>query len=218
MRTASEARMVSHANATRKVELRLKRLIDVVGAAILLLFLAPALMAIAVTIKATSRGPVLFRQQRYGLGSARFEILKFRTMFVAVADPSGIAQTRAGDPRVTPVGRVLRRSSLDELPQLWNVLRGDMSLVGPRPHVPGMLAGGKLYEELVPYYFERHSMPVGITGLAQVSGFRGSTVDPRVASGRIDKDLEYIRHWSIALDLWILWETCKREFLNGQGE
>jgi polysaccharide biosynthesis protein PslA len=195
-----------------------KRWFDVSVAAVLLLLLLPGLILIAAAIKATSRGPVLFRQKRYGLGNHQFEILKFRTMFSNASDLSGVAQTRTQDPRVTPIGRLLRRSSLDELPQLWNVIRGDMSLVGPRPHVPGMLASGVLYEELVPYYFERHRMRVGITGLAQVSGLRGSTVDPGVARARIDKDLEYIEHWSLALDIQIIWLTVRREFLTGSAD
>jgi len=194
-----------------------KRWFDVSVAVILLLLFLPGLILIAAAIKATSRGPVLFRQKRYGLGNRRFEILKFRTMFSDASDLSGVVQTRKRDPRVTPIGRLLRQSSLDELPQLWNVILGDMSLVGPRPHVPGMLAGGVLYEELVPYYFERHRMRVGITGLAQVSGLRGSTVDPGMARARIDKDLEYIERWSFALDIRIIWLTVCREFLTGSG-
>jgi len=203
--------------ATIERELKLKRCFDVIGASLLLVFLAPGLLTIALAIKLTSPGPVFFRQSRYGTNSRNFEILKFRTMFIDASDPSGVRQTQRGDPRVTPVGRWLRQSSLDELPQLWNVLRGDMSLVGPRPHVPGMLAGGVLYEELVPYYFERHVMRTGITGLAQVNGLRGSTLDPAVAKARIDQDLEYIKHWSFALDLRILWATFRREFLTGRG-
>jgi len=198
-------------------ELKLKRCFDVFVASLLLVFLAPGLFAIALAIKLTSPGPVLFRQSRYGINGRCFEIIKFRTMFIDASDPSGVVQTQRGDPRVTPLGRWLRQSSLDELPQLWNVVRGDMSLVGPRPHVPGMLAGGVLYEELVPYYFERHVMRTGITGLAQVNGLRGSTLDPAVAKARIDQDLEYIRHWSFALDIRILWETFRREFLTGRG-
>ena len=195
-----------------------KRWFDVSVALVLLLFSLPGLILIAVAIKMTSPGPVLFRQKRYGLGNRQFQIMKFRTMFSNALDTSGVAQTRKHDPRVTPIGRLLRRSSLDELPQLWNVIRGDMSLVGPRPHVPGMLAGGVLYEELVPYYFERHRMRVGITGLAQVSGLRGSTVDPGVAKARIDKDLEYIERWSFAMDIRIIWLTARREFLTGSAD
>lgn len=202
----------------QKHDVMSKRCFDMTVALALILLLLPGLILIAGAIKATSRGPILFRQKRYGLGNQPFEILKFRTMLTASADPSGIIQTRKGDPRVTPVGRLLRRSSLDELPQLWNVIRGDMSLVGPRPHVPGMIAGGVLYEQLVPYYFERHRMRAGITGLAQVSGFRGSTVDPSRAKGRIDKDIEYIEAWSLALDIRILWLTVRREFLTGNAD
>lgn len=216
VRTA-RSRFGAPERATYPFELKMKRCFDFIVASLLLVFLLPGLITIAIAIKATSAGPVLFRQQRYGLGGDTFEIFKFRTMFVETADPSGVAQTRECDPRVTPLGALLRRSSLDELPQLWNVVRGDMSLVGPRPHVPGMLAGGMLYEELVPYYFERNAMRAGITGLAQVNGLRGSTVDAAVAKARIDQDLQYIRHWSLALDIRILWETARREFLNGNG-
>jgi lipopolysaccharide/colanic/teichoic acid biosynthesis glycosyltransferase len=202
----------------RRLELASKRCFDVIVASALGLLFAPGLLVIAAAIKASSPGPIIFRQERYGLSGRTFEIWKFRTMFVEASDPSGTTQTREGDPRVTPVGRLLRRSSLDELPQLWNVIRGDMSLVGPRPHVPGMLAGGKLYEELVPYYFERHRMRVGITGLAQVNGLRGSTLDPARAKARVDQDLEYIRNWSLTLDLRILWATFRQEFLTGNGD
>jgi lipopolysaccharide/colanic/teichoic acid biosynthesis glycosyltransferase len=204
---------------TRALELQLcaKRCIDVTAAFILLLVLAPGMLVIAFAIKMTSPGPVLFRQQRYGLGSQPFESHKFRTMYVDAGDLSGTRQTRKDDPRVTPLGRLLRRSSLDELPQLWNVLKGDMSLVGPRPHVPGMLAGGILYEHLVPYYFERHCVRPGITGLAQVNGLRGGTEDPLIGRARIDQDLLYIEHWSLTLDARILWQTFRAEFLTGNG-
>jgi lipopolysaccharide/colanic/teichoic acid biosynthesis glycosyltransferase len=120
-------------------------------------------------------------------------------MYVHLGDERGTQQTTAGDLRVTPLGRILRKSSLDELPQLINVLKGDMSLVGPRPHVPGMLAGGMLYEELTPYYFQRHNMRPGITGLAQVSGYRGSTAVALSGIERLDYDLRYIETWSLAV-------------------
>jgi polysaccharide biosynthesis protein PslA len=191
-----------------------KRCFDLVVSLGLAVCLSPGLLLIAAAIKLTSPGPILFRQTRYGIGGRTFEIFKFRTMSWDETDVTGVRQTCKNDPRVTRIGRLLRKSSLDELPQLLNVVRGEMSLVGPRPHVPGMQAGGVLYEELVPYYFRRHQMPVGITGLAQVSGLRGSTVDPVKATARIDHDLEYIDRWSLVLDLWIIWQTVRREFLT----
>ena len=194
-----------------------KRLVDVAGASIGLLFFAPLFVGIAIAIKATSRGPVFFRQKRHGYHNRRFWILKFRTMHVHLGDQNGTRQATSGDPRVTPVGRLLRKTSLDELPQLINVLKGDMSLVGPRPHVPGMLAGGLLYEELLPYYFQRHNMRPGITGLAQVCGYRGSTTVKLSAIERLDCDLRYIEGWSLGLDLNILLRTAVREFLSGSG-
>jgi lipopolysaccharide/colanic/teichoic acid biosynthesis glycosyltransferase len=190
---------------------------DVLAAGAGLLFLAPLLIAIVATIKSTSAGPVLFRQARYGYRNRRFQIYKFRTMYTHLGDRSGVRQTVSGDPRVTPVGRILRSTSLDELPQLINVLKGDMSLVGPRPHVPGMLAASMRYEDLVPYYLQRHSVRPGITGLAQVSGCRGSTEQANRAIARIDHDLDYIERWSLWLDLKIILQTCRREFLAGSG-
>jgi exopolysaccharide biosynthesis polyprenyl glycosylphosphotransferase len=196
---------------------RAKRVFDVTVASAILVFFAPLLAVIAVAIKATSRGPVLFRQHRYGYRNRRFRIYKFRTMHAHMADRSGVRQTTRDDPRVTAVGRVLRNTSLDELPQLINVLKGDMSLVGPRPHVPGMLAASMRYEHLVPYYFERHVVRPGVTGLAQVSGYRGSTTDAQSAIGRISCDLEYIETWSLWLDVRIIMRTIYREFLSGNG-
>jgi lipopolysaccharide/colanic/teichoic acid biosynthesis glycosyltransferase len=195
-----------------------KRAIDIAGAGFGLLLFAPLLIGIAIAIKLTSRGPVFFRQKRYGYHNRRFWIFKFRTMYVHLGDQRGTRQTTAGDPRITPLGRILRKSSLDELPQLINVLKGDMSLVGPRPHVPGMLAGGMLYEELTPYYFQRHNMRPGITGLAQVSGYRGSTAVALSGIERLDYDLRYIETWSLALDLKVIVRTALREFLSGSAE
>lgn len=194
-----------------------KRLFDVVVASSALLFFAPLLLAIAITIKLTSPGPVLFFQYRYGYRNRRFKVYKFRSMRVEAGDRTGVKQTVKGDSRVTWIGRILRKTSLDEIPQLLNVVRGDMSLVGPRPHVPGMLAAERLYEDLVPYYFQRHTARPGITGLAQVSGCRGSTVEAGRAISRIDYDLAYIEKWSMRLDILILIRTIRREFLSGSG-
>lgn len=197
---------------------RMKRLFDVGSSSLALLFFAPLFMAIAAAIKLTSPGPVLFTQYRYGHRNRRFKIYKFRTMHTHLGDPRGVKQTVAGDPRVTIVGRFLRKTSLDELPQLINVVLGDMSLVGPRPHVPGMQAASTLYESLVPYYFQRHTIRPGITGLAQVSGCRGSTANAEAAISRVDYDLQYIEQWSLWLDIKIIWWTVKREFFTGKGE
>ena len=194
-----------------------KRMFDFTGALAGLLFLLPVFIAIAVAIKITSRGPVFFRQYRYGYRNRLFKIYKFRTMYSSLGDSSGRAQTVAQDARITPLGRILRNTSLDEIPQLINVVKGEMSLVGPRPHVPGMLAAGVLYEDLVPYYFQRHSVRPGITGLAQVSGCRGSTQNGESAITRVDYDLDYIEHRSLQLDVAIIVRTVRKEFLAGSG-
>lgn len=205
---------VSHSEPAVAVS---KRIFDASAAALALLFFAPLFIAIAIAIKATSRGPVFFRQYRYGYRNHLFRIYKFRSMDVSLGDAAGVQQTVQGDSRVTRVGQVLRSTSLDELPQLINVIKGDMSLVGPRPHVPGMLAANMPYEDLVPYYFQRHSARPGITGLAQVSGCRGSTVEPDLAIARIDYDLDYIEKWSLRMDVTIIARTVRREFLSGSG-
>jgi lipopolysaccharide/colanic/teichoic acid biosynthesis glycosyltransferase len=194
-----------------------KRLFDIAAASAALLFLAPLLIAVAVTVKVTSPGPVLFFQYRYGYRNRSFKIYKFRTMRANACDARGVKQTVRGDSRVTPVGKILRKTSLDEIPQLINVIKGDMSLVGPRPHVPGMLAADLPYEDLVPYYFQRHTARPGITGLAQVSGCRGSTIEPNRAISRIDYDLDYIEKWSLRMDIMIIARTIRREFLSGSG-
>jgi exopolysaccharide biosynthesis polyprenyl glycosylphosphotransferase len=192
-----------------------KRVVDVCGALAALTLLSPMLIGVAAAIKLTSRGPVFFKQGRYGYRNHRFRIYKFRTMYTHLADRSGRQQTVDGDARITPLGRFLRRTSIDELPQLINVLKGDMSLVGPRPHVPGMLASTRLYEDLIPYYFQRHSVRPGLTGLAQINGCRGSTAQASAAINRIDYDLKYIETWSLWLDAKILARTVRKEVLAG---
>lgn len=195
----------------------LKRLSDFVLAATALVVLSPVLSLTAAVIRLSSPGPAIFTQKRYGLDGRTFDILKFRTMYVEKADPSGVEQTRAADPRVTRLGRFLRRSNIDELPQLINVVLGDMSLVGPRPHVPNMRAGGVPYEELVPHYFARQYVRPGLTGLAQLNGLRGSTENARDALARIDHDLAYIERWSFGLDIKIILNTIRMEMLGGSG-
>jgi lipopolysaccharide/colanic/teichoic acid biosynthesis glycosyltransferase len=194
-----------------------KRLFDIAVAGAALLFFAPLLIAVAIAIKVTSPGPVLFYQYRYGYRNRFFKIYKFRTMRSDACDARGVKQTVRGDSRITPIGKILRKTSLDEIPQLINVIKGDMSLVGPRPHVPGMLAAHLPYEDLVPYYFQRHTARPGITGLAQVSGCRGSTIEPNRAISRIDYDLDYIEKWSLRMDIMILMRTIRKEFLSGSG-
>ncbi len=195
-----------------------KRLVDIAASLAGLLALSPLFVVVGVAVAATSPGPVFFAQLREGRGGRPIRVIKFRTMYARSCDPSGIAQAVADDPRVTPVGRFLRRRSLDELPQLLNVLRGDMSLVGPRPHPFGMMAGGRRYEELVPRYHERLAiMRPGMTGLAQACGLRGPTGDAQSAIARIEHDLAYARDFSLRLDLAIIVRTLLREILRGSG-
>ena len=184
-----------------------KRAFDIAGAAALIVLLSPVLLAVAAAVKLSSRGPVFFTQRRWGRGNVPFDVYKFRSMYVEMEDRSGVAHTVKDDPRVTPVGRFIRRTSLDELPQLFNVLLGDMSLVGPRAHVLGMHAAGVRYEDLVPEYFARHAVRPGMTGLAQVRGLRGEVADAAHARARVASDLEYIRTFSVWADIKILLAT-----------
>ena len=192
----------------REPQRMLKSGIDFVVAGLALIALAPLLLVTAIAIKLDSDGPILFRQRRQGLGDRLFDVFKFRTMYCDKADPSGANQTKRRDPRVTRIGTFLRRTSLDELPQLLNVLRGEMSLVGPRPHTPSMLIGDKRHFEIVAEYSFRHRVKPGITGLAQVNGYRGAVDSADQLQARIDFDLYYIDHWSLWLDFKILCRTA----------
>ncbi len=184
-----------------------KRAEDIVVALAALALLGPAMLLIALWIRLDSPGPVLFRQRRVGLGGREFQMLKFRTMRQEAAEQVNCRQATRRDPRVTRAGIVLRRASIDELPQLLNVLRGEMSLVGPRPHAPGTCAGGRPFETVVPFYPARHRMRPGMTGLAQVRGWRGETDTEDKLIRRVQSDLEYIGSWSVWLDVRLLVRT-----------
>lgn len=162
---------------------------------------------IALAVKLDSPGPVFFRQRRTGFNNKDFFVYKFRTMYHEHADHEVRRQVQEGDPRVTRVGAILRRTSLDELPQIFNVLQGDMSFIGPRPHAPGTRAGGKLFEDVTTRYAARHRVKPGLTGLAQVRGYRGMTDTEEKLLLRVESDLEYIEKWSLWLDVVILLRT-----------
>jgi putative colanic acid biosynthesis UDP-glucose lipid carrier transferase len=180
-----------------------KRITDIVLATSLLLPAAPLMILTALLVRLTSPGPALFKQRRYGLDGCEIIVYKFRTMTV-MQDGDDIPQATADDRRVTPIGRLLRRTSIDELPQLINVLQGRMSLVGPRPHA---VAHNELYRKLIKGYMIRHKVTPGMTGLAQVHGLRGETRDLEQMQVRLNYDLEYLRNWSPLLDLKILFKT-----------
>lgn len=185
----------------------LKRAEDLVIGSIMLVALMPLLLLIALLVKLDSKGPVLFKQKRYGYNNVLIKVYKFRTMYHAERDMDASQQTVKGDARVTRIGRWLRRSSLDELPQLLNVLSGRMSLVGPRPHATATKAAGVLFENAVQNYAARHRVKPGITGWAQVNGYRGETDTLQKIEKRVEYDLEYIENWSILFDLYILLRT-----------
>ena len=194
-----------------------KRLLDIFVSAIALIVLLPFFLAIAAAIKWESKGPVFFTQNRWGRGGRMIRIFKFRSMRSELGDVTGVAQTRRNDPRVTRIGALLRKTNLDELPQLINILLGDMSLVGPRCHVPGMLAAGMLYEDLVRDYHIRHLVRPGLTGLAQFRGYRGPTDREDLAKARFASDVEYIRDFNIWMDVKILVGTLIKEIRGGTG-
>ena len=180
-----------------------KRASDIVIATAFLIAAAPLMLAIAAAIKLTSPGPAMFRQRRYGLDGREIVVYKFRTMTV-MEDGAVVRQASRNDNRITPLGAFLRRTSLDELPQFINVLQGRMSVVGPRPHA---VAHNEMYRKLIKSYMVRHKVRPGITGWAQVNGLRGETETLDKMKARIEYDLDYLRHWSLKLDLAIIWRT-----------
>jgi Undecaprenyl-phosphate glucose phosphotransferase len=185
----------------------LKRLTDIVLSALALLCFAPLMLVIALIVRLGSRGPIFYRQERMGLDGRTFVMLKFRSMRADAESKSGAIWARAGDDRCTRVGALLRKTSLDELPQFWNVLRGEMSLVGPRPERPLLV---RQFRTQIPHYMLRHKVKAGITGWAQVNGWRGNTSLP----DRIECDLFYIKNWSLSLDLRILVMTLWKGFVH----
>jgi len=184
-----------------------KRAIDIAMSAAALTVLALPFWLVAVLVKLTSRGDVFYRQERMGLDGKPFMIYKFRSMYDGAEAETGPVWTIERDPRRTPVGKLLRRSNIDELPQLWNVLKGDMSIVGPRPERPLFVAQ---FKDRIPQYMLRHKVKAGITGWAQVNGWRGNTSIEK----RIEYDLYYIENWSVRLDLKIMWLTLLRGFFH----
>ncbi|HYE35015.1 undecaprenyl-phosphate glucose phosphotransferase [Methylocaldum sp.] len=181
----------------------MKRIVDIFFSSVILVLISPLMLAIAIGIKLSSPGPVIFKQRRYGLDGEEIKVYKFRTMTVC-EDGNTVRQARKDDNRITGFGRFLRKTSLDELPQFINVLQGRMSIVGPRPHA---VAHNELYRTQIKGYMIRHKVKPGITGWAQVNGFRGETDTLQKMAARIECDLDYLRNWSLSLDLWIILRT-----------
>ncbi len=184
-----------------------KRMFDILFSVIALLLLWPVMIGAAIAVKSTSKGPVFFRQKRHGFNNETINVWKFRSMYTEMSDPSAVKAVTKNDPRVTRVGRFLRKSSLDELPQFFNVLAGDLSLVGPRPHAVHAQTGDLKYTEVVEHYFARHKVKPGVTGWAQINGWRGEIDNSDKIKQRTAFDLYYIENWSLWLDLKILFLT-----------
>lgn len=184
-----------------------KRLEDITLALVCIALLSPLMLLVALAVKLDSPGPVLFRQKRFGYNNRLIEVYKFRSMYQHMADADAQRQTTRSDDRITRVGRFIRKTSLDELPQLFNVLGGTMSMVGPRPHATATKAAGLNFEEAVEEYTARHRVKPGITGWAQINGYRGETDTLEKIEKRVEHDLEYIENWSLWFDLYILCRT-----------
>lgn len=194
-----------------------KRGEDLILGGLALVLVSPILAIVGLLVRLTSPGPILFVQPRVGFNNEVIHVLKFRTMYADRTDLHAEQTTTKNDPRITPVGRVLRKLSIDELPQLLNVVRGDMSLVGPRPHATHMKVGDRFYQDAVRGYAARHRVKPGITGLAQVKGLRGEIRTVERAKRRVELDKEYIDRWSIWLDLWILLATVRAVFFDSDA-
>jgi polysaccharide biosynthesis protein PslA len=193
----------------RDVSGLVKRGEDLAIAGAALVLLSPILLLTALLVRLSSPGPLFFVQPRIGFNNELIRVLKFRTMYADQSDFRAEQTTTADDPRITPIGRVLRKLSLDELPQLFNVIRGDMSLIGPRPHATHMKVGDRYYQDAVRGYAGRHRVKPGITGLAQVKGVRGEIRTIDRAKLRVELDTKYIENWTLVLDLWILLLTVR---------
>ncbi len=192
----------------------LKRAFDVVCASLMLVAFSPLMLLTALAIKLDSRGPALFRQRRYGFNNEVINVFKFRSMYHELADQEAKKVVTKDDPRVTRVGRFIRKTSIDELPQLFNVLRGDLSLVGPRPHAINAHTDEQLWNDVVDGYFARHRVKPGVTGWAQVNGWRGEVDTEEKIRRRVEYDLHYIENWSVLFDLYILALTPIRLFTS----
>ncbi|MCD8096531.1 MAG: undecaprenyl-phosphate glucose phosphotransferase [Lachnospiraceae bacterium] len=198
---------IRHVPLTNTFNMVCKRCMDVVGAIVTIIIFSPIMLVTAILVKSTSRGPLIYKQERVGLHNQTFQMYKFRSMEVQSVSSEKRAWTVRDDPRVTKVGRVIRRTSIDELPQLFNVLKGDMSLVGPRPERPLFV---EKFREEIPRYMIKHQVRPGMTGWAQVNGYRGDTSIKK----RIEYDLYYIENWTIGLDIRILIQTFFKGFIN----
>jgi exopolysaccharide biosynthesis polyprenyl glycosylphosphotransferase len=190
-------------------DLWFKSTLDVIIAMMAIALFSPVFLAVVIATKLDSPGPIIFRQKRTGFNGSMFELWKFRSMYTEQTDPDAAHQTAKCDSRVTRVGRFIRRTSFDELPQMFNVLQGTMSIVGPRPHALKTRTGGQLLQELVASYAARHRVKPGITGWAQINGLRGELDSPEKLTQRVKYDIEYIEKWSILLDLKIILRTVK---------
>ena len=198
---------IRHVPLSNTFNMMVKRAMDIVGSLICIVLFSPVMLITAALIKLTSPGPLIFTQERVGLHNVPFRMYKFRSMEVQTQSEEKKGWTVKNDPRVTPVGRFIRKTSIDELPQLFNVLRGDMSLIGPRPERPQFV---EKFREEIPRYMVKHQVRPGMTGWAQVNGYRGNTSIRK----RIDCDLYYIENWTVGLDIKILFLTVFRGFVN----